>query len=61
MIHAGKDSLAHVRKNLFDSRVVRVVPVVRLLRNSLGGVQKNKGIDLTLRDSVLSYNVIFEI
>ena len=42
MIHAGKDSLAHVRKNLFDSRVVRVVPVVRLLRNSLGGVQKKQ-------------------
>jgi len=48
---------AHVRKKFFDSRVVRVVPVVRLLRNSPGRVQKKtKGIHLILRDSVLSYN-----
>ena len=47
---------AHVRKEFLDLPVVPVVPVVRLLRNSLGGVQKTKGIDLTLKDSVLSYN-----
>ncbi len=33
-------TVAYIREKFFDLRVVPVVSVVRLFRNSLGGVQK---------------------